>query len=331
MTTTPTTMRAVSYSRYGGPETMTLGPLPLPEPTEGQVRIRIRAASLNPYDWHIYRGDPYVARLAFGLRSPGTHIVGSDVAGEVDAVGPGVEGLAAGDRVYGSIGHGGLGEYAVAPASAIAVMPERASFEQAAALPMGTLTALQGLRAAGVGPGSRVLVVGASGGVGHLAVQIARILGADRVVAVCSGRNAAWIKDLGADRVIDYTAQSVLDAGETFDVVFDTVSTTPLRRLRRIMAPRGVYVPVGGIGKGFLGLVRPLIASIVTGKLASQQTLVFTAGMRGADLDEAARWVDAGTLAPVIDTVYPLARFADALAQVERQHVAGKVVVAVAP
>lgn len=331
MIAAPTTMQAVSYSRYGGPEHMTFGSVPLPEPGEGQVRIRIRAAGLNPFDWHIYRGDPYVARLAFGLRSPGTHIVGSDVAGEVDAIGAGVEGLAVGNRVYGSIGHGGLGEYAVAPAAAIALMPERATFEEAAALPMGTLTALQGLRAAGVGPGSRVLVIGASGGVGHLAVQIARILGADRVVAVCSGRNAAWVQDLGADRVIDYTTQSVVDAGETFDVVFDTVSTTSLRRLRRIMAPRGIYVPVGGIGRGFLGLVRPLIASVITGKVVSQKTVAFTAGMRGADLDEAARWVDAGTLRPVIDTVYPLERYADALAQVEGQHVAGKVVVAVAP
>lgn len=328
---TPTTMQAVSYSRYGSPERMTFGTLPVPEPGDGQVRIRVHAAGLNPFDWHIYRGDPYVARLAFGLRSPGRRVVGGDVAGVVDALGSGVEGLSVGDKVYGSIGQGGLGEFAVASVGALALMPTTSTFHQAAALPMVTLTAMQGLRAAGVGQGSRVLVIGASGGVGHIAVQMARVLGAQRVVAVCSGRNAAWVADLGADRVIDYTRQSVLAAGETFDVVFDTVSTTPLRRLRRIMAPRGVYVPVGGLGRGVLGLVIPVVTSAVVGALVSQRTIVFNASARGADLDEAARWVEEGALTPVIEAVYPLDQYVGALHHLEGQHTAGKVVVAVTP
>lgn len=328
---TPATMHALFFSRYGGPERMTFGSLPVPDPGAGQVRIRVRAAGLNPFDWHIYRGDPYVARLALGLRSPGKHVVGGDVAGEIDALGEGVGGLTVGDRVYGSIGHGGLGEFAVASADTLAPMPATASFEQAAALPMGTLTAIQGLRRAGVGAGSRVLVIGASGGVGHLAVQVARILGAQRVVAVCSGRNAPWVAELGADRVIDYTRESVLDAGETFDAVFDTVATTPLRRLRAVMSPRGVYVPVGGLGRGFLGLVIPLVGSVITGAFMSQRAVVFNASTTGTDLADAAQWFDDGSLTPVIDTVYPLGSYVEALTHLEGQHVAGKVVVSVAP
>lgn len=325
------TMRAVWYERYGAPSRMTLGPLPVPVPGVGHVRIRVRAASINPFDWHIYRGDPYIARVAFGLRSPGLRVVGSDVAGEVEALGAGVEGLTVGDKVYGSIGQGGLGEYAVAPVKAIALMPRRASFEQAAALPMGTLTAIQGLRAAGTGPGSTVLVIGASGGVGHLAVQVARVLGAARVVAVCSGRNAGWVKDLGADRVIDYTTERVADAGEAFDVVFDTVGTTGLRALRRVMTPTGVYVPVGGLGKGLLGPLVPVLASSTQAAFVRQRVVRFTAAMRGEDLAEAASWFDAGTLAPVIDTVYPLDDYVQALARLEGQHAAGKLVVIPTP
>jgi len=326
------TMRAVHYSRYGGPEGMTLGPLPIPEPRAGEVRIRVRAASLNPYDWHIYRGDPYLARLMFGLLRPGHRVVGADVAGHVDAIGEEVTDLAPGDAVYGSIGRGACGEYAVAPVSALALKPLKATFEHAAALPMATITALQGLRDARVGPGSRVLVIGASGGVGHLAVQIARILGAERVVAVCSGRNADWVAALGADRVIDYTAQSVLDADERFDVIFDTVATTSLKRLRAVMAPGGVYVPVGGVQRGGpLGPALAIFGAVASGRLLRRKVVQFTASINVADLEEAARWVDQGLLTPTIDTVYPLERYAEALTKLENQHAAGKLVVSMAP
>ena len=326
------TMRAVHYSRYGGPESMTLGPLPVPEPAPGEVRIRVRAASLNPYDWHIYRGDPYLARLMFGPLRPGHRVVGADVAGHVDAIGEEVTEFTAGDAVYGSIGRGACGEYAVAPVSALALKPLTATFEHAAALPMATLTALQGLRAARVGTGSRVLVIGASGGVGHLAVQIARALGAGRVVAVCSGRNAEWVAALGADRVIDYTAQSVLDADERFDVIFDTVATTSLNRLRAVMAPDGVYVPVGGLQRGgLLGPALPIFGAVAAGLFSRRKVVQFTASINVADLEEAARWVDQGLLTPTIDGVYPLDRYADALTKLEGQHAAGKLVVSLAP
>lgn len=329
--TTPATMRAVHYSRYGGPEGMTLGPIPIPEPRAGEVRIRVRAASLNPYDWHIYRGDPYLARLMFGPLRPGHRVLGADVSGHVDAVGEGVTEFATGEAVYGSIGRGACGEYAVAPVTSLALKPLKATFEQAAALPMATITALQGLRAARIGQGSRVLVIGASGGVGHLAVQIARILGAERVVAVCSGRNAEWVVALGADRVIDYTTQSVLDAQERFDVIFDTVATTPLGRLRAVMSRDGVYVPVGGVQRGGpLGPAVPIFSAVAAGRLLRRKVVQFTASINAADLEEAARWVDQGLLTPTIDTVYPLERFVDALTKLEGQHAAGKLVVTVA-
>lgn len=327
-----TTMRAVTYSRYGAPEDMSLESLPIPEPRAGQVRIRVCAASLNPYDWHIYRGDPYLARLMFGLLRPGHRVVGADVAGRVDAIGEGVTEFTTGDAVYGSIHRGACAEYAVAPVAEVALKPLKATFEQAAALPMATLTALQGLRVARVGPGSRVLVIGASGGVGHLAVQIARILGAERVVAVCSGRNAKWVAALGADRVIDYTTQSVLDAEERFDVIFDTVATTSLNRLRAVMAPDGVYVPAGGVQRGGpLGPALPIFGAVAAGRLLHRKVVQFTASINVADLEEAARWVDQGLLAPTIDTVYPLERYVDALTKLESQHAAGKLVVSMAP
>jgi NADPH:quinone reductase-like Zn-dependent oxidoreductase len=296
------------------------------------VRLRVCAASLNPYDWHIYQGDPYIARLMFGLRGPGSRVVGSDVAGQIDAIGEGVTAFAVGDAVFGSIGNGGCGEYALASESVLALKPLTATFQQAAALPMGALTALQGLRGAGVGPGSRVLIIGASGGVGHLAVQIARILGAERVVAVCSGRNAGWVGALGADRVIDYTRETVPDAGEGFDVIFDTVATTPLRRLRPVMRPGCVYAPAGALQRrGLLGPAVPIFGARLAGPFLRRKVTAVNATMTGTDLDEVARWVDQGRLAATIDTVYPLNRYADALTRLEGQHVAGKLVVAVTP
>lgn len=330
--TTPTTMRAVSYSRYGGPKDMVLGDLPMPEPGPGQVRLRVRAASLNPYDWHIYRGDPYFARLIFGLRTPGHRVLGSDVAGQVDAIGDDVTAFSVGDAVYGSIGKGACGEFAVAQADVLALKPRTATFQQAAALPMAALTALQGLRAAGVGQGSRVLVIGASGGVGHLAVQIARILGAERVVAVCSGKNADWVAALGADRVIDYTKESLADAGERFDVIFDTVATTPLRRLRAVMRPGAVYAPAGALQRGgLLGPAMPIFGARLAGPLLGSKVAAVNAKVTGKDLDELATWVDEERLAATIEAVYPLEQYVDALTKLEGQHVAGKLVVSVTP
>ncbi|WP_062204599.1 NAD(P)-dependent alcohol dehydrogenase [Demequina salsinemoris] len=321
-------MKAVVYDTYGGPEVMRLVDMPAPLPQKGQVRIANRAASLNPYDWHVYRADPALARSFSGWRSPGFRVLGADVAGVVDAVGPGVDGLAVGDEVYGEISFGGCAQFCVADASRIAHKPAGLSFDEAAALPMGALTALQGLETAGIREGSRVLIIGASGGVGHLGVQIAKALGASRVVAVCSGRNAAWVRELGADRVVDYVREEVADCGEQFDVVLDLVTTSSLRDLARIIAPDGAYAPMGGVGGGWLlGPASAILRAKALGPIVKRKVVQLTAVPNAADLVRVAGWVDEGLVTPRIDTVYQLDGYGTALERLEGGHVAGKLVV----
>lgn len=321
------TMRAVTYRRYAGPEQMTLTSVPVPQPGPGQVRIKVGAAALNPYDWHIYRGDPAFARVAFGLFGPGERVLGSDVAGVVDSVGPGVTGLAVGDAVFGGINFGACAEYAIGKVSSLALSPAGVDAVAAAALPMASATALASVRDARVAAGSRVLVIGAAGGVGHLTVQIARALGAARVVGVCSGANASFVERLGADRVIDYRTERVEDCGEQFDAVIDLVATTPVRRLRRIVAPGGIYAIAGGLAKG--GLLGPLrqIALSRLSALASRVTWR-SVGARyaAADLEHVAAWVEAGEVTPAIAGVYAFEDVREALTRLEAQHVAGKLV-----
>ncbi|WP_084039115.1 NAD(P)-dependent alcohol dehydrogenase [Demequina sp. NBRC 110053] len=322
-------MRAVTYDRYGGPESHVLrDDVKEPDPAPGQVRIRVGTTGLNAWDWHVYRGDPWLARLRFGLRSPGERTPGSDIAGVVDAVGSGVERLTVGDRVCGFAGFGGAAEAVVVPESRLARIPPSLSDQAAAATPIAALTALYGL--APLAPaGQRVLVIGASGGVGHMAVQLARVLGAARVVAVCSDRNATMVTEIGADRVIDYTRASVLDAGETFDIVFDTVATTPLRRLRRIMAPDGVYAPAGALGGGpMLGPAWGMYRSVVAGWTVRQRVALVAAreDHTADDLARALGWVEAGAVRPIVERVYRLEEHAAAMARLESQHVAGKLV-----
>ncbi|MDN4474157.1 NAD(P)-dependent alcohol dehydrogenase [Demequina zhanjiangensis] len=326
-----TTMKAVRYDRYGGPEIMSLADLPLPEPGEGQVRLRNRAASLNPYDWHLYRADPALVRTFAGWRSPGEKVLGADVAGVVDAVGPGVTELSVGDAVYGEIGFGACAEYTLARPRNLALKPHTLSFTEAAAVPMGALTSLQGLEAAGVPQGGRVLVIGASGGVGHMGLQLARVLGASRVVAVCSGRNAGWVSELGADRVIDYTRESVEDCGEQFDVILDLVSTSTLRTLAPLLDPDGAYLPLGGLGGGrLLGPLGGMLRAQVTAPFVRRRLVRLTAKALGSDLARIAAWIDEGKVRPHLDSVFPLEAHRDALELLESTHAAGKVVIEIA-
>ena len=323
-------MRAVTFDRYGGPEELRMRDLPVPEPGPGQVRIATRAAGLNPYDWHLYRADPWLVRLAYGPFRPALHVVGADIAGVVDAVGPDVTALEAGDAVYGEIGFGACGEYAVADAAVLAHKPRSLTFTEAAGVPMGALTALQGLDRAEVVPGARVLVLGASGGVGHLAVQIARALGAGRVVAVCSARNADWVRELGADRVVAHERESILDCGEEFDLIYDVIGTVSLWRLRRILARDGAYVPAGGLGGGkLLGPAWTLAAAGIAGPFARRRVVPVSAKPSGPDLARVADWIDAGVVRPRIDTAYALDEHLAAFRHLETQRVAGKVVIEV--
>lgn len=323
-------MRAVVYDKYGPPSRMRIEEMPVPEPGPGEVRIEVRAAGLNPYDWHLYRADPWLARTFTGLFSPGLRVLGADVAGVVDSVGDDVEQFAVGDEVYGEIGFGAMASFTTAEAKLLAAKPRTLTFEEAAAVPMGALTAYDGLHDAGIKTGDRVLVIGASGGVGHMAVQIARAMGAARVVAVCSGRNAAWVEALGADRVIDYTSERVTECGVTFDLVYDAVSTTPLRKLKRVMAPQGVYAPAGAVGGGrLLGPYGPMLRAKLTGVFISQRVEMVEAKPTGETLARVAAWIDAGLVRPVVERVYAFDEYVEALTRLETKHVAGKVVVRV--
>jgi len=330
-------MKALIYDTYAGASQMRIVERPIPQPGQGQVRIAVHAAGLNAADWHLYLGDPWLARLSFGLRRPGERVLCKDYAGVVDALGEGVTDLNVGDRVFGEAWRGAGAEFLVTEATRVVAMPVGLTFEEAAALPMVALTAMQGLAQAGMGTANlpdapRTLVIGASGGVGHAAVQIARILGAGRVVAVCSQRNAAMVADLGADRVIAYDRERVLDCGETFDLVFDTVATTSFRRLRAIMSSRGVYAAAGGVGGGkLLGPAWSVFSPRLVSPFVSQRAVSVSASNSGDDLARVATWVEQEQLRPVLERVYPWEEFAPALERLESKRVAGKLVLRIVP
>ena len=324
-------MRALTFDRYGGPEVLTLEDVPEPMPTEEQVLVKVHAAGLNPFDWHLYRGDPWIVRPGQGILRPKQKgIVGADVAGEVVAVGSSVTTLAVGDRVFGSVGQGALAEFVVTKPNRLAIAPTSLDAEHAAALPMGAITALQALRdVAALSEGQTVLVNGSSGGVGHLAVQLARILGASRVDAVCSTPNVDLVRSLGADTVIDYTRDDFTRLGTRYDVILDSVGSQPFRALRRVLTPSGAHVIVGSVGGSrLLGPAGYMLRSVMAGTFASQRVLpTLGTSVNTADLALIAGWADAAALKPVVALTFPLAQAREALALLETGRVAGKVVV----
>lgn len=337
-------MRAITYDTYGSPDVLSLSDVAVPVPESDQVLVKIRAASLNPFDWHLMRGEPYLMRPGMGFTRPqATRVLGADVAGEVVGVGDAVTDLAVGDDVFGSIGFGACAEYVATKATRFAVKPASLSFQHAAALPMAGITALQALRdIAALEPGQRVLVNGASGGVGHVAVQIAKELGASHVAAVCSGRNALMMKDVGADEVIDYTTQDFTaegaghdgkpNASQPYDLILDMIGNHRVRALRRVLTPRGKIVIVGATADGkMLGPAAPLVRALVDGIFVSQKVLPsMNTTVNRADFEQLAEWADAGLLTPTIDRVFALESTPEALRYVESGRVAGKVVVTVA-
>lgn len=320
-------MRAITYERYGE---LRVDDVPVPEVTEGRVLIKVHATGLNPLDWHFYRGEPYLVRAQSGWRAPKKKsIIGADVAGTVVSVGTGVTDLAPGDEVFGGVGRGGCAEFVTAKREYITRKPASVSFEQAAATPVGAITALQGLRKAGSLEGRSVLVNGASGGVGHMAVQIARALGASRVDAVCSTANVEMIRGLGADTVVDYTSQDFTRLGTHYDVIFDTVGTHGLSAIRRALAPGGTFIVVGGLSRGkLLGPASYMFGTLIAGKLSRQKVAtLLDAGGTPTDFALLAEWLDAGLIRPVIAQVFPLDKTVQAMALLEGGHVPGKVVV----
>ncbi len=326
----PTTMRAVVQDRYGPPEVMALRQLPLPEVGPRDVLVRVHAAALHPGDVFVAQGVPYLLRLAFGWRRPGRGVPGRDLAGTIEAVGARVEGLAPGDAVFGWTATGSLAEYVAAPADHFVRRPAALSMAQAAALPTSGLTALQAWRdVAKLRAGQRVLIVGASGGVGHFAVQIAKAYGA-HVTAVCSAGNLDLVRSLGADRAIDYAAEDVTEGDVVYDAILDNVEAQPPSAMRRLLAPDGTLIPNAGTGGVWLGPLPRIAATRARDLFTRQRLKPFLSLEKHADLIALAELVAEGRLRPVVGRTYPLAEAVTALAQVASGHTRGKVVVTVA-
>ena len=320
-------MRAIVYSRYGSPDVMRQEEIEQPSPAAGEVLVRVRGAAANPYDWHFVRGEPYVMRLMFGLRAPKRQRLGVDFAGVVEALGVGVTTLAIGDEVYG-MGDGAYADYVCVPEHNAARKPLSLGFDVAAAVPLAGLTALQGLRdAARLQAGERVLIVGASGGVGTFAVQLGKYLGA-HVTAVCSAKNLDLVRSLGADEAIDYAARDFASSGEKYAAVLQLGGQDTPARLRRALTARGRLVLSSGESHGkWIGPIARIFAAKASAPFVSQEMIVLDTQRSQADLVELARLVDAGVLHPIIDRKYPLSEAAEAVRYVERAHSAGKVLV----
>jgi NADPH:quinone reductase-like Zn-dependent oxidoreductase len=322
------TVKAVIQDEYGAPETLMLREIERPTIGEKEVLVRIRAAALHRGDCFSVRGSPFPVRLMTGLRRPKYGVPGLDMAGHVEAVGRLVTDFRPGDDVFGS-GTGTCAEYTRTSAAAIALKPKELSFEEAAAIPTSALAALHGLRdTARVSSGQRVLIIGASGGVGTYAVQIAKALGAV-VSGVCGAGNVEMVRSLGADRVIDYGQEDFTRTGP-YDVILDNVEDRLLSDVRRALAPGGTLVLNSGTGAGGVALLIRLLRPLVLSPFVGQRMRRFMSDPRRADLELLARLAAEGRLRPVIERTYPLADTADAIRHLETGHARGKVVVAIA-
>ncbi len=323
-------MKAIVQERFGPPEVLQLVDIDPPQIGADEVLVRVHAAALNPYDWHVLRGDPLVARLlGMGLTRPKARVAGVDVAGQVAAVGTGVHGLRPGDEVLGFC-HGAFAEYARAGADRLVPKPADLSFAQAAAIPMAALTALQGIRDVGkVGAGTRVLVNGAAGGVGTYAIQLAVALGAE-VTGVCGTGNVELVRSLGAAHVVDYTAADFTDGRTRYDVILDNVGNRPLSQLRRALTGTGTLVANGGGSPGrVIGAAGGMVRVAIVNGLVRQHLRPLGAKQNRADLLTLTGLVEQGKLVSVLDRAYPLADTATGLRHVESGHARGKVTVTV--
>ena len=318
-------MKAIVFERYGPPEMLSLREIENPVPRSNEVLVRVHAAAVNPQDWHCLRGEPFLARLLVGgLLKPGHQILGSDIAGTVEAVGANVTRFALGDDVFGmNFKHGAFAEYVAFPESkVIAMKPSALSFEEAAAVPMAGMMALMGLcDQAKVKAGDKILIHGASGGIGTFAVQIAKTMGA-HVTAVCSTRNLEMASSLGADRVIDHTKDDFATGANRYDVIFDVVAKRTFAECRRALVPKGVYVTTD-ISIGLL--LQSARGGLTSGQRMKPMLQKPTLG----DLAALSDFIEKGTIHPVIDRRYPLAEVPDAIAYVEKGHARGKVVITV--
>ena len=324
-------MKAIVRDNYGPPDVLELEDLSKPEPGGDGVLLRVHATSVNPADWHILRGDPYVSRLQLGLREPKDRVLGCDVAGRVETVGESVTMLRPGDEVFGSPfmrGFGAFAEHLRISEDLLAPKPATLSFEQAAAVPLAASTALQGLRDHGrIEPGQRVLIIGASGGVGTFAVQIAKSFEAE-VTGVCSTRNVDIARSLGADHIIDYTEEDFTRSGRKYDLIFQLAGTRSPSDCRRALTPEGTLVQISGESDGrWIGPISRMIKAVVLSPFVSQNLGSFLAKPTQDDLQFLKELIEAGKVKPVIDRTYPLSEAPEAIRYVEEGHARGKVAI----
>jgi NADPH:quinone reductase-like Zn-dependent oxidoreductase len=323
-------MKAIVCYNYGPPNVLKCEEIEKPTPADDEVLIRVRAAAVNPID-RVFRGRPYLIRIMTGLRKPKDTRVGRDMAGQVEAVGRNVTQFKPGDEVFGSCG-GAFAEYACALESKLALKPDNVTFEQAAAVPVAGLTALQGLRDKGqIQPGQKVLINGAAGGVGTFAVQIAKSFGAD-VTGVCSTRNVEMVRAIGADTTIDYSRDDFTKGTQRYDLIFDLVANHSLSACRRVMNPKGIYIGAGmiGMGESMILLLARLVATLLLPLFVSQNFVMLMARITRADLTVMRELMASGKVIPVIDRLYRLSEVPEAIRYLEEKHARGKVVITLA-
>jgi NADPH:quinone reductase-like Zn-dependent oxidoreductase len=323
-------VKAIVQDRYGSADVLELRDVEDPAVGADEVLVRVHAAGCGPDVWHLMTGLPYLVRPMVGLSKPKAPVRGRDVAGRVEAVGANVEGFRPGQEVMGIV-EGSFAELAIARPDKLVRKPARLSYEEAAAVPISGLTALQAIRDRGeVRPGQRVLVIGAAGGVGTLAVQIAKAFGAE-VTGVCSTSKLDLVRSIGADEVIDYTAEDFADGTRRWDLIVDTAGRRPLSVLRRALGPRGTLVIVGGEGGGRWtgGFFGPILRAPLLSLVTRQRLRPFISKERPKDLQVLAEMIEAGTVTPVVGRTYPLVDAAEAVREIERGHARGKVVVTV--
>jgi NADPH:quinone reductase-like Zn-dependent oxidoreductase len=324
-------MKAVVQGTYGAADVLELREIDQPVPKDNEVLVRVHAAGVDPGVWHLMTGRPYLVRvMGYGLRTPKVGVRGRDVAGRVEAVGTNVTRFHPGDQVFG-IGEGSFAEYVCARADKLVPKPANLSFEQAAAVPISGLTALQALRDTGkVQPGQQVLIIGAAGGVGSFAVQLAKAFGAE-VTGVCSTTKAGLVRSLGAGEVIDYTREDFTDGARRWDLIVDTAGRRPLSQLRRALTRRGTLVIVGGEGGGrwLGGFDRMILRAPILSLLVRQRLRPLTSKERSEDLVVLKELIEAGKVTPVIDRTYPLSEVPEAIRYLEAGHARGKIVIGV--
>jgi NADPH:quinone reductase-like Zn-dependent oxidoreductase len=321
-------MKAFVYTRYGSPDVLELKETAKPFPNDDQVLVKIMSASVNPLDWHFLRGAPYFIRFMTGLSKPKQQILGVDMAGRIEAVGNNVKEFKLGDEVFGAGGLGAFAEYVCKKEDKIIHKPSSLNFDQAAAIPVAALTALQGLRKGNIQAGQKILIIGAAGGVGSFAVQIAKSYGAS-VTGVCSTKSTGLVRTLGADNVIDYTKEDYTKSGQQYDLILDNASAHSISSLRRILTKNGIYIGVGG-GGTVTQMITSLILATIYSLFGKMKFKTLLTSINKEDLTTVRELIESGKVKAVIDRTYPFEKIPDAIRYLEEGHARGKVVITVA-